>query len=77
MSTGAAQWLLRESIDGLSYGYDGVRFIKPVRFGDTITVSYAKDRESDDGRWIYGRVEAHNQHDELVGVAQHIRWRSS
>lgn len=61
----------------MSYGYDAVRFIKPVHFGDTITISYAKERESDDGRRIYSLVEAHNQHDELVGVAWHILSRSS
>lgn len=38
MSTGAAQWMTTHGIDdGLSYGYEGVRFIQPVRFGDTIT----------------------------------------
>lgn len=77
MSTVAAQWMMKESINGLSYGYEGVRFIKPVKFGDTITVSYAKERESDAGDKIYSRVEAHNQHGVLVGVAQHIVWRSS
>lgn len=77
MSTAAGQWMLRESIDGLSYGYDGVRFLKPVRFGDTITVSYARERDSEDGSRTYSRVEAHNQLDELVGVAQHILWRAS
>ena len=77
MSTTAARWMLRESIDGLSYGYDRVRFVRPVRFGDTVTVSYAKESESDDGRKLYANVEAHNQNGELVGVAQHIVWRST
>jgi 3-hydroxybutyryl-CoA dehydratase len=77
MSTCAAHWMLRESIDGLSYGYDGVRFTQPVRFGDTITVSYAKESSSEDGRRVYAAVEARNQNDEVVGVAQHIVWVST
>ncbi len=77
MSTAAARWLLKESIDGLSYGYDKVRFTRPVRFGDTVTVSYAKDSESDDGSRVYSTVEAHNQRGELVGVARHVVWRST
>jgi 3-hydroxybutyryl-CoA dehydratase len=76
MSTAGARWMQRESIDGLSYGYDGVRFIKPIRFGDTITVSYKKNGESDDGRKIFADVHAHNQNRELVGVAKHIVWKS-
>jgi acyl dehydratase len=74
MSAAAAQWAIREHVDILSYGYDGVRFIKPVRFGDTITVAYAKDFEDASGRKWLSRVEAHNQRGELVGVAQHILW---
>ena len=77
MSTTAAQWMMKQSIDGLSYGYDGVRFVRPVRFGDTITVAYAEAGRSEDGRRITCRVEARNQHDEVVGVAQHIIWKSA
>lgn len=47
-----------------------------MRFGDTITVAYAKVGESDDGRQITCRVEARNQHDEVVAVAQHIIWKA-
>ena len=77
MSTAAARWLSKESVDGLSYGYDKVRFTRPVRFGDTVSVSYARESESDDGSRMYSKVEAHNQRGELVAVAQHIVWRST
>jgi 3-hydroxybutyryl-CoA dehydratase len=76
MSTAAGQWMLDHSIDGLSYGYEHVRFVKPIRFGDTISVYYARERDSGDGCKTYSRVEARNQHDEVVGVAQHIVWRA-
>jgi 3-hydroxybutyryl-CoA dehydratase len=75
MSATGAQWMLKESIDGLSYGYDGVRFVRPMRIGDTITVSQAKVGQSDDGTKITCRVEARNQRDEVVGVARHIIWK--
>jgi 3-hydroxybutyryl-CoA dehydratase len=74
MSATAAQWMLKNGIDGLSYGYDGVRFIRPMRIGDTITVSHAKVAESADGRKVTCRVEGRNQNDDVVGVAQHIIW---
>ena len=46
----------------------------PVRFGDTITVAYAKVGESEDGKRVRARVEARNQHDDVVAVAEHIVW---
>ncbi|HWM42696.1 MAG TPA: MaoC/PaaZ C-terminal domain-containing protein [Burkholderiales bacterium] len=59
----------------VSAGYDKVRFLKPVRLGDTITVHYtvaSVDRER--GRST-AKVEVKNEKDELVAVAEHImRW---
>ncbi len=56
----------------LSVGYDRIRFLKPVFFGDTITIDYeitAVDRERE--RTI-AKIEVKNQRDELVAVATHI-----
>jgi len=59
----------------VSAGYDRVRFLQPVRLGDTITVHYTVasiDRAR--GRSI-AKVEVKNQRGELVAVAEHImRW---
>jgi 3-hydroxybutyryl-CoA dehydratase len=59
----------------VSAGYDKVRFLKPVRLGDTITVHYtvaAVDRER--GRST-AKIEVKNDSGELVAVAEHImRW---
>ncbi len=59
----------------VSAGYDKVRFIKPVKFGDTVTVHYTVasiDRER--GRST-AKVEVKNQRDEVVAAAEHImRW---
>lgn len=73
-STVAAQWMLKEGIDGLSYGYDGLRFIRPVAIGDTITVAYAVTDKSDDGCKLHARVEGRNQDNEVVAVGRHIIW---
>jgi 3-hydroxybutyryl-CoA dehydratase len=74
MSTAAARWMVSEAIDGISYGYDKVRFIRPVLFGDTITVAYAWESDSRDGQKIFANIEAHNQRGEMVGTARHIVW---
>ncbi len=59
----------------VSAGYDKVRFLKPVRLGDTITVHYtvaSVDRER--GRST-AKVEVKNDKGDLVAVAEHImRW---
>jgi acyl dehydratase len=59
----------------VSAGYDKVRFLKPVRLGETVTVNYtvsSVDRER--GRST-AKVEVKNDQGELVAVAEHImRW---
>jgi 3-hydroxybutyryl-CoA dehydratase len=59
----------------VSAGYDKLRFLKPVKLGETITVHYtvaSVDRER--GRSV-ATVEVKNEKDELVAVAEHImRW---
>ena len=59
----------------VSAGYDKLRFLKPVRLGDTVTVTYtvfSVDKER--GRSV-AKVEAFDQNGELKAVAEHImRW---
>lgn len=59
----------------VSAGYDKVRFLKPVRLGDTVTVTYTVAKvEKERGRSV-AKVEVLNQDGELKAVAQHImRW---
>ena len=60
-----------------SYGYDRLRFVKPVFIGDTIrsrVTIVAKDddpKRPDAGR-VVERTEVLNQRDEVVLVADHI-----
>jgi 3-hydroxybutyryl-CoA dehydratase len=64
-----------DSVVGVSLGYDKMRFIAPVYFGDTITVAYeivsidpAKLRATAD-------IKITNQDGTLVAVAQHLlKW---
>lgn len=71
MSAAAANWAARERIEILSAGYDRVRFVKPVLFGDTVTVAYAPKGDFRAGDKMDFHVEARNQHNEVVAVAEH------
>ena len=58
----------------LSLGFDKMRFLKPVFFGDTLTTTYTVEA-LDTGRAIprtIAKVEVRNQRGELAAVAQHI-----
>lgn len=60
----------------MSYGYDRVRFIKPVFIDDSIRVVATIKEKKDHKKPGYGLmaelVEVFNQSDELVMVAEHI-----
>lgn len=73
MSAACTQWWQREGQDIVSYGWDRVRFTKPVYFGDTITACYGVDPEvpAEDDKH-FSRAEAFNQHGEVVAVGHHI-----
>ena len=60
----------------MTYGYDRLRFIKPVFINDTIkvkiTVMGKKEHKNPEYGLITEKVEAFNQHDELIMVCEHI-----
>ena len=62
----------------MSYGYDGIRFIRPVFIGDTITAhgTIAEKREykkaPDEFGLVDEKVEVLNQRGELVMALTHI-----
>jgi 3-hydroxybutyryl-CoA dehydratase len=72
MSTACTRWAERAGLRILSYGWDRVRFIKPVLLGDTITTAYALADAGDTGQKRVARADAHNQRDELVAVGTHL-----
>jgi acyl dehydratase len=56
----------------VSVGYDRVRFLKPVYFGDTITVDYEIESVDRERERTIAKIEVKNQKGELVAVATHI-----
>ena len=60
----------------MTYGYDRLRFIKPVFIGDTLTTAVTIKEKKEHKKPGYGLVtelvEAFNQANELVMVCEHI-----
>lgn len=60
----------------MTYGYERLRFVRPVFIGDTIRVGVKITGKKDHKKPEYGLVielvEAYNQHRELVMVCEHI-----
>ena len=60
-----------------SYGYDRIRFIRPVYIGDTITVKATISEKRDypkrpDHGYVIEQVEVNNQHGKIVLACQHL-----
>jgi 3-hydroxybutyryl-CoA dehydratase len=79
MST-ASTLVLANSREGadetpVSLGYDRVRFLAPVYFGDTVTVDYTIASIDVERRRSNGDIRVTNQDGTLVAVATHIlKW---
>ena len=59
----------------VSLGYDRVRFLAPVYFGDTVTVDYTIAAIDLERRRSTGEIKVTNQDGTLVAVATHIlKW---
>ncbi len=60
----------------MTYGYERLRFIKPVFINDTIRVNITIKDKKDHKKPNYGlvteAVECFNQHNELVMVCEHL-----
>ena len=56
----------------VSVGYNRVRFLKPVRLGDTLTVDYEISSVDEKRERIFSKIEVSNQRGELVMAADHI-----
>lgn len=61
---------------GMSYGYDKLRFIKPVFIGDTIkvrtTVKELREHKRAGLGMLVDMVEIMNQRDEVVIACEHL-----
>ncbi|MCD8077815.1 MAG: MaoC family dehydratase [Lachnospiraceae bacterium] len=63
---------MNSPIPSASYGYDHLRFVKPVFFGDTITCTETAAKLDPENMKVYLDVVVTNQRDEVVLVATHI-----
>jgi len=62
----------RAEIPSVSYGYDRLRFTKPVFFGDTVTAVYTITEIDTANLKSFAKVEVFNQKGEMCVVATHI-----
>ena len=79
MSTASTQMAMASRADagvtGVSLGYDRVRFLAPVYFGDTITVDYRVVAIDPDKLRATADIRITNQDGTLVAVATHLlKW---
>ncbi len=79
MSTASTQMALKSRADasvvGVSLGYDRMRFIAPVYFGDTITVTYTIASIDTEKLRAAADIKITNQNGVLVAVATHLlKW---
>ena len=59
----------------VSLGYDGIRFVKPVKIGDTITVRYRVTARDAAKQRTTSEFEVLNQRGETVLVGRHVmKW---
>lgn len=72
--TSAASTRILQDFDRpmVSVGYDRIRFLKPVYFGDTLTIDYVIESIERERERIIAKIEVKNQKDELVAVLTHI-----
>jgi acyl dehydratase len=72
MSACGVQWLETLPVPGVSYGYDRVRFIRPVFIGDTIRVRYEVTDWDETKAMIRAKVTCTNEAGEIVAAATHL-----
>ena len=64
-----------DSVVGVSLGYDRMRFLAPVYFGDTITVNYTIASIDTEKMRATADIKITNQDGTLVAVATHLlKW---
>ena len=63
------------SLQPVSLGYDGIRFVGPVFIGDTVTVNYTVTDVDGVKKRTIASIEVKNQNGDLIAVGKHImKW---
>lgn len=72
--TSAASTRILQDFDRpmVSVGYDRIRFLKPVYFGDTLTIDYEITGIERERERTIAKIEVKNQRDELVAILTHV-----
>jgi 3-hydroxybutyryl-CoA dehydratase len=72
--TSAASTRILQDFDRpmVSVGYDRIRFLKPVYFGDTLTIDYEITGVERERERTIAKIEVKNQRDELVAILTHV-----
>src|SRR4030088_1971461 len=72
--TSAASTRILQDFDRpmVSVGYDRIRFLKPVYFGDTLTIDYVIESIERERARTVAKIEVKNQKDDLVAVLTHV-----
>lgn len=71
-STVSAQLAERSTVVAVAIGYDRIRFLKPVYFGDTIRVLYEVSEADPQRQRLTGQVTVTNQGGETCLVGKHL-----
>ena len=72
-STAAARLCEQEQVTAVSYGYERVRFIRPVYLGDTVSIDYRIEAVDPEARKAFAQMRATTRRgEELVLVGTHI-----
>lgn len=71
-SAAAAMFGLKYGIDGVAAGYDRIRFLGPVFFGDTIRVEYRIVRIDRDKQRTHAELKVTNQDGKQVLAGEHL-----
>lgn len=71
-STAASELCKSEGVVAVSYGYDRLRFLRPVYLGDTVEARYTtREVDAQTGK-VFTEVAVFNQRGEQVLAATHI-----
>ena len=62
----------KAEMPSVSYGFDKLRFIRPVFFGDTVTGTYTIDEIDEANLKTYAKLEVVNEKGEVCVAARHI-----
>jgi 3-hydroxybutyryl-CoA dehydratase len=72
MSTASARLIDKLGVTAVTLGYDGIRFLKPVFFGDTVRVHFRLTEVLKAGSRGSSQIEVTNNRGEVVAVGTHL-----